>query len=425
MAHAGVRKGAGRKKSVRRGGAHRKRPELSAQHPVDVSLRMNGGTALRQGKAYRAVRVALRALLDATDYRIVHISIQNNHLHLIAEAANKRALQRCMQRFSIRAARALQEAFGWSGKIFPWRYHATQITTPRQARNTLAYVLNNWRRHHRPARRVRLAPRNRRHPTPHVPRGMRSEMLGWRTACCIPSEEETVHPHTTWKVLPHGDLEKIADNLYTVVGTLKMPGGETPRRMTIVRLEGNRLAIYSAIALDEQRMRQLEALGDPCFLIVPSGIHRLDARPWKARYPDLVVVAPAGALERVSEVVDIDATEAGLGDPRVSLAYIPGTKRRELAMTVQTDTGRTLVVNDLIFNLPKMHGLAGLALRLLGFGPGHPTMPKLVRRKLVDDDKAVRDQLHEWANAGFERILPSHGAAIEHPRQTLLDLAAA
>jgi REP element-mobilizing transposase RayT len=108
---------------------------------------MNGGTALRQGKAYRAINVALRALLDATDYRVVHISIQNNHLHLLVEAANKRALQRCMQLFSIRAARTLQAAFGWSGKIFPWRYHATQIRTARQARNTLAYVLNNWRRH--------------------------------------------------------------------------------------------------------------------------------------------------------------------------------------------------------------------------------------------------------------------------------------
>ncbi len=52
-----------------------------------------------------------------------------------------------MQRFTIRAARALQAAFGWTGKVFPWRYHATAITTPRQARNALAYVLNNWRKH--------------------------------------------------------------------------------------------------------------------------------------------------------------------------------------------------------------------------------------------------------------------------------------
>jgi hypothetical protein len=52
-----------------------------------------------------------------------------------------------MQRFSIRTARALQAVLGHPGKIFPWRYHAKQITTPRQARNALAYVLNNWRRH--------------------------------------------------------------------------------------------------------------------------------------------------------------------------------------------------------------------------------------------------------------------------------------
>src|SRR5689334_19238483 len=53
-----------------------------------------------------------------------------------------------MQRFGIRGARAIQDAFGWHGaKVFPWRYHAKQITTPRQARNALAYVLNNWRRH--------------------------------------------------------------------------------------------------------------------------------------------------------------------------------------------------------------------------------------------------------------------------------------
>jgi hypothetical protein len=233
-------------------------------------------------------------------------------------------------------------------------------------------------------------------------------------------------PHTTWSVLPHGDLERLADNLYTVVGKLRMPFGETPRRMTIVKLAGGRLAIYSAIALDEQRMRDLEALGRPAFLIVPSGIHRIDAKPWKDRYPELGVIAPAGARERISEVVPIDATVADLGDPDVVLATVPGTDGRELAMTVATPSGKTLVVNDLIFNLPAMKGIAGFGLRVLGFGPGHPTMPKLVKRRLVADDAAVRAQLRAWAeDAGIERILVAHGAPIENPRETLLELAAA
>ena len=206
-----------------------------------------------------------------------------------------------------------------------------------------------------------------------------------------------------------------------------MPFGETTRRMTIVRLAGNQLAIYSAIALDELRMAKLEALGKPRFLIVPSAIHRLDAKPWKVRYPQLEVIAPAGARDKVSKVVEIDdkRIDPDLGDPRVEIDVVPGTGRQELAMIVETPTGKTLVVNDLIFNMPAMKGIAGLGLRLLGFGPGHPTMPKLVRMKLVKDENQVKTQLREWAALDrLERILVSHGAPIENPRETLLELAA-
>lgn len=232
-------------------------------------------------------------------------------------------------------------------------------------------------------------------------------------------------PHKTWKVLPHGDLEKLADNLYTVVGKLRMPLGYTPRRMTVVRLDGNRLAIYSAIALDNRRMAALEALGRPTFLIVPSAIHRLDAQPWKVRYPELEVIAPEGAGYQVSEIVEVDATTVDFHDPRVHVDLVPGTGGRELSMTVETPTGKTLVVNDLIFNLPPMKGLAGFGMRALGFGPGHPTVPRAVKRRLVADGEQIRTQLREWAAEGFERILPAHGAPIDNPRQTLLELAAA
>ena len=33
------------------------------------------------------------------------------------------------------------------GSVFPDRYHQEIISTPRQARNALCYVLNNWRKH--------------------------------------------------------------------------------------------------------------------------------------------------------------------------------------------------------------------------------------------------------------------------------------
>ena len=54
-----------------------------------------------------------------------------------------------MQSLVSRAANALNRANhgGRNGEVFKYRYHSTQITTARQARNALAYVLNNWRKH--------------------------------------------------------------------------------------------------------------------------------------------------------------------------------------------------------------------------------------------------------------------------------------
>jgi REP element-mobilizing transposase RayT len=81
------------------------------------------------------------------DFRVIHLSIQKNHIHLIVEAAHKDALRRGMQRFAIRAARALNVHFKRAGKVFAFRYLAKQIKSADYARNALSYVLNNWRKH--------------------------------------------------------------------------------------------------------------------------------------------------------------------------------------------------------------------------------------------------------------------------------------
>jgi hypothetical protein len=229
-----------------------------------------------------------------------------------------------------------------------------------------------------------------------------------------------VKPNTSWKVAQHGPLEQLGENLWSVTAKLKMPLGETTRHMTVAKLKNGGLVIYSAIALAEPEMAKLEALGRPKYLVVPSGIHRMDARPWKERYPDLVVIAPAGARDKVGEVVGVDCTLVNFGDPAVRLFAVPGTANRELAMVV----GKTLVVNDLIFNLPRLRGVRQWIYRLLGFGPGKPTIPKLVAKKLVDDEAAMKAELRRWANTGFERVLVAHGAPIENPREALLALAA-
>ena len=152
----GKREGAGRPRTVNTGRhrdtPHRKRPELDSRHPVHVTLRLKEHfrISLRNGKSYRAIRVVLLIMLDQPGFRIVHFSIQSNHLHLLVEADNKQALSEGMRRFGIHAANAIHSSIGgYAGKVFRFRYNARQIKTASHARNAISYVLNNWRRHRR------------------------------------------------------------------------------------------------------------------------------------------------------------------------------------------------------------------------------------------------------------------------------------
>ncbi len=182
-------------KGLRSSERHEVRPELRANQPVHVTLRASDELArMRTRDVYDAVRWATIAIAERSSCRIVHLSIQHNHVHLLVEADDKMALARGMQAFQISAARRINVAIsngrskdaGWwesntrrpssaaqvpasarlervarwwnartrrwvagrrKGAVFPDRYHEEIITTPRQARNALCYVLNNWRKH--------------------------------------------------------------------------------------------------------------------------------------------------------------------------------------------------------------------------------------------------------------------------------------
>jgi hypothetical protein len=193
-----------------------------------------------------------------------------------------------------------------------------------------------------------------------------------------------------WRVLPHGTLSQVDPGILTVVGWIRMPLGQLPRRMTVIRLADSRLVVWSAIALDEKQMAQLEAFGRPAFLIVPSDKHRLDARVWSHRYPQMQVVAPEGSSRKVEEVVTVHTTAPDFGDANVQFVIVAGTRKREAALVVHTPNGTTLVVNDLIGNIRDASGAAGWILRVTGFAGAEARIPKVVKWILIDDTSALR-----------------------------------
>ncbi|RPI58161.1 MAG: hypothetical protein EHM50_11040 [Lysobacterales bacterium] len=127
---------------------HRARPQIGAETPVHVSIRVRDKTwNLRKKHVFRVVREALAAANAKLRFRLVHYSVQGNHLHLIAEADDTYALSRAMRSLSIRIAKRINALMKTRGVRIPERYHMTVIKTPLQMHMTLRYVLNNYRRH--------------------------------------------------------------------------------------------------------------------------------------------------------------------------------------------------------------------------------------------------------------------------------------
>jgi REP element-mobilizing transposase RayT len=164
----GKRRNAGRKpKGFRAGSPHKARPRLKRLTPMHIVLRVVPAIgSLRKRLMYKALRWATLAVArremhfrEEGVFRIVHISIQRTHVHLIVEADRADALARGMQSFQISAAKHMNAAVSVGlarrrrGTVFPDRYHQEVITCPTQARHTLAYVMNNWRKHREDALR--------------------------------------------------------------------------------------------------------------------------------------------------------------------------------------------------------------------------------------------------------------------------------
>jgi REP element-mobilizing transposase RayT len=127
--------------------SHARRLEHQQRHPVHVTLRaMRGVPSLRSEVIYSRLLPAIERA-NKEWFRVVHFSVQTNHIHLIVEADERASLSRGVQGLAVRLARATNRAAGRRGKVWGDRFHARALASPRQVRNTIRYVLLNFCKH--------------------------------------------------------------------------------------------------------------------------------------------------------------------------------------------------------------------------------------------------------------------------------------
>jgi REP element-mobilizing transposase RayT len=145
-------KGAGRpilpahkRKSI----AHRTREDIPSQSPVHVTIKINKQIVytLRNKILFKKISRAIMKA-RARGLRVIHFSVQRDHIHFLLEAKDKILLGKSMQAMMISLAKSLKFASKTSlKKIFKDRYHVHILKTLTEIKNAKLYILGNALKH--------------------------------------------------------------------------------------------------------------------------------------------------------------------------------------------------------------------------------------------------------------------------------------
>jgi REP element-mobilizing transposase RayT len=105
-----------------------------------------GLPSFRRESIRKALCQTVWAAQREVEFRILHFSVQPNHLHLIVEAEEGVALSRGVQGFAVRVAKSVNRRLSRRGKLWRHRYFARDLRTARQVRTALVYVLQNHKK---------------------------------------------------------------------------------------------------------------------------------------------------------------------------------------------------------------------------------------------------------------------------------------
>lgn len=216
----------------------------------------------------------------------------------------------------------------------------------------------------------------------------------------IPENEAAVLRHLD------RDLWEVSAPL-NVLGVLRIG-----HRMTVMRRDDGGLIVHSPIEISAEVVEALAALGSVAAIVAPSRMHDLYLEGWFEAFPQATFLAAPALIRSRPDLPFHDALEPGVEmSAPIDVLPVDGVPRCGERVLVHRPSG-TLVVADLIFNLPEPTGrLESILRRPLGLS-SCPAASRLFRA-LIRDAAAFGGSLKAVLAAEYSRILPGHGNPVE------------
>ena len=185
-------------------------------------------------------------------------------------------------------------------------------------------------------------------------------------------------------------------------------------RASLMRLLDDTLVLWSPVAMSDDDVRAVRALGRVAHIVAPNALHHLFLNAAVAAFPDARVwLAPALSRklpDAPPHTLLSELTSSTL--PGLTVRAVDGAARMDEYVAVHA-ASRTLVVCDIAFHITRRDHWPTRVFMALNGGMGS-FKPSRIMKLMVNDKRALQATLDALGALDFERIVVSHGDVVEH-----------
>ncbi|MEM7696781.1 MAG: hypothetical protein AAF236_00065 [Verrucomicrobiota bacterium] len=196
--------------------------------------------------------------------------------------------------------------------------------------------------------------------------------------------------------------------------SLKMLGCEMGREVVLLKLQSGDLLIHSTAPFTDADRREIESFGNPRWMMEATAFHDTYSSEASSQFFGLPYLTPNPQHGNGRQL----AAPPEWSDEIELLAFDGMPTLSEHA--VYHRNSKTLILADLLFNVPESSRCTRRVLRVLSGIAEYPGQSRLLRF-FIRDRKAFRDSMNRLLEWDFERIVVGHGDPIETDARAKLE----
>lgn len=207
-------------------------------------------------------------------------------------------------------------------------------------------------------------------------------------------------------------MQQIAENLWVARYPMKLLGANLGRTVTIIRI-GGQVVIHSTAPFGTEDAAAIRELGTPAWMVEAACIHDTYTTQGRAVFPEADMYVPP----------EFPATGGGVAPKpltspptewqgQLEVLAIAGMPKLNEHVFLHVPS-RTLIVADLVFNVPTTAGAwVRFLLRMASGLKGGPGVSRIFLAE-VKDREAFQQSLAKMMQWDFDRVIVGHGDIIE------------